>query len=231
VLLRVLGAGSPGASLGLAALSVTWQPLVIALSAISMVLGNLVALQQRNIKRMLAYSGIAQAGYVLVAVAADSTRGTASAATYLFLYAFTNLGAFLTAFAVRRNVGDYEIPSYRALAQRAPLLSLGFLILLLSLGGIPPLAGFVGKYFLFWSAAQHSSLWWLVLLGALMSVVSLYYYLMVIRQMYILEDSPNRSPLTINPPLTLAIAICVIATIVIGVWPGPLFGFVAAAAR
>jgi len=229
VLLRVLGAGVGDQSLGLAALSSTWQPLVIALAAISMILGNLVALQQRNIKRMLAYSGIAQAGYLLVAVAADSPRGSASVVAYLFLYTFTNLGAFLTAAAVRGNVGDYEIPSYRALSRRAPLLSLGLLILLLSLAGIPPLAGFVGKFHLFWSAVEQPGLWWLVLLGALMSVVSLYYYLMVIRQMYLLEDAPDRSPLVINPPLALAIVICVVATIVIGVWPAPLFGFVASA--
>lgn len=230
VLLRVLGAGADGTSIGLASLSTSWQPLVIALSAISMILGNLVALQQRNIKRMLAYSGIAQAGYLLVAVAANSTRGSASVAAYLFLYMFTNLGAFLTAAAVKANVGDYEIPSYRALSRRAPLLSLGLLILLLSLGGIPPLAGFVGKFHLFWSAVEQPNLWWLVLLGALMSVVSLYYYLMVIRQMYILEDAPDAAPLTISPSLALAIWICVIATVVIGVWPKPLFGFALSAA-
>jgi len=102
---------------------------------------------------------------------------------------------------------------------------------MLSLGGIPPLAGFVGKFHLFWAAVEDSSLWWLVLLGALMSVVSLYYYLMVIRQMYILEDSPaERSPLVINPPLALAIWICVIATVAIGVWPRPLFEFALSAA-
>ena len=231
VLLRVLGAGSEGTSMGLVSLLSTWHPLVVALSAISMILGNLVALQQRNIKRMLAYSGIAQAGYLLVAVAANSTRGSAAVAAYLFLYMFANMGAFLTASAVRQNVGDYEIPSYRALSQRAPLVSLGLLILLLSLGGIPPLAGFVGKFHLFWAAVEDSSLWWLVLLGALMSVVSLYYYLMVIRQMYILEDSPaERSPLVINPPLALAIWICVIATVAIGVWPRPLFEFALSAA-
>jgi NADH-quinone oxidoreductase subunit N len=229
VLLRVLGAGT-GGDIGLAWLSDTWQPLVVALSAISMVLGNLVALQQRNIKRMLAYSGIAQAGYLLVAVAANSERGSASVAAYLFLYMFTNLGAFLTVAAVKANVGDYEIPSYRALSRRAPLLSLGLLILLLSLGGIPPLAGFVGKFHLFWSAVEQPNLWWLVLLGALMSVVSLYYYLMVIRQMYILEDAADTRPLTISPPLALAIWICVIATVVIGVWPRPLFGFALSAA-
>ena len=217
VLLRVLVGVGP-----LAGLDMQWQPLIKALAALSIIVGNLLALQQSNIKRMLAYSGIAQAGYLLIAVAAGSSKGVGAVAAYLFLYMFTNLGAFFIVHVVASQAGDEEIRSYTGLAQRAPLLALGMLILLLSLGGIPPLAGFVGKFYLFWAGIEKS-MWWLVLLGALFSVISLYYYLMVIRRMYILEEVADPRPLEIAPPLGLAIVVTVAMTLLIGIWPSVIF--------
>jgi len=214
----------------LADLMPQWQILLKALAGLSIVVGNLLALQQSNIKRMLAYSGIAQAGYLLIGVAAGSIKGVGASTAYLYLYMFTNLGAFFIAHVVASNVGDEEIRNYSGLSQRAPLLALGMLILLLSLGGIPPLAGFVGKFYLFWAGIEQE-MWWLVLLGALFSVVSLYYYLMVIRRMYILEEVADSRPLEIAPPLGLAILICVVMTVLIGVWPRILFPAALDAAR
>ena len=186
--------------------------------ALSLVIGNLSAIPQTNIKRMLAYSGIAHAGYVLIGVAALSDQGAAASIFYLVQYVFTNAGAFLVVAAVAQATGSEEITGYAGLAQRNPPLAFAMLLILLSLGGIPPLAGFWAKVYVFVAAAQ-SGLWWLVLLGALLSVVALYYYLMVVKQMYIF--GPVRpEPVRVDWPLGLAIGICAAAVVVIG-YPRP----------
>lgn len=198
--------------------------MVVILAALSMVLGNLVALTQTNLKRLLAYSGIAQAGYVLVAVAGapftGSNMGVAAAFAYLFLYAFTNVGGFLIAQAVADATGSDQITALRGLHKRSPLLAFGILIVLFSLGGLPPLAGFVGKLYLFaagWEGGQYA----LVVIGALTSVISLYYYLMVVLQVYI-RDPEDERRMPVSAPLGVAVGICVLATIVIGIYPRPL---------
>jgi len=188
-----------------------WLVMVIALSALSMVVGNLLALAQRDIKRMLAYSGIAQAGYALVGIAATSSMGLMATAFFLFQYLFTNLGAFLIVTMVGSDVGDDQIASYNDLSRRNPALALALLVLLLSLGGIPPLSGFWGKLFLFWAGVQHG-LYGLVLVGVLASVLSLYYYLMVARAMYI-EPAGGRPPIRLQAPAVLAVLICVLMVI------------------
>jgi NADH-quinone oxidoreductase subunit N len=209
--------------LGLGTDSATWQPLVMLLAALSMVVGNLVALAQTNFKRLLAYSGIAQAGYILVAIAGapgtDSRMSVGSALMYLFLYAFTNVGGFLIAQAVADATGSDSITALRGLHRRSPMLSFAALVVLFSLGGIPPLAGFVGKLYLFaagWQGGQEA----LVLLGALTSVIALYYYLMVARQVYI-QDPQDERTLPMARSLGLAIAVCVVGTLVIGLYPRP----------
>jgi NADH-quinone oxidoreductase subunit N len=189
-----------------------WSTAVLVLSAFSMVVGNLVAISQRDIKRMLAYSGIAQAGYALVGVAAASGLGSLAAVFFLFQYLFTNLGAFLVATAVGSQAGDDQITSYHGLSRRNPTLALALLLFLLSLGGIPPLAGFWAKLFLFW-AGIRSGLYGIVLLGVLASVLSLYYYLMVARAMYI-EPAAGRAAVRVPFPLGLAVAVC--AAVVVG---------------
>lgn len=196
-----------------------WQVFVVALSGLSMVVGNLLALAQRDIKRMLAYSGVAQAGYALVGLAATSTLGTLATAFFLFQYLFTNLGAFLVATIVGSAAGDDQIGSYNGLSRRNPGLALCLLLLLLSLGGIPPLAGFWAKLFLFW-AAVRSGLYGLVLIGVLASVLSLYYYLMVARAMYI-EPVAGREAVRLQVPAMIAVVVCVL--VVVGlIYPGPI---------
>ena len=209
-LMRVLLGPMLGAASG-------WVVFVVALSGLSMIVGNLLALAQRDIKRMLAYSGVAQAGYALVGLAATSTLGTLATVFFLFQYLFTNLGAFLVATIVGSSAGDDQITSYHGLSRRNPGLALCLLLLLLSLGGIPPLAGFWGKLFLFW-AAVRSGLYGLVLIGVLASVLSLYYYLMVARAMYI-EPVAGREPVRLQVPAMIAVVVCVL--VVVGlIYPG-----------
>jgi NADH-quinone oxidoreductase subunit N len=204
-----------------------WVVLVVALSGLSMVVGNLLALPQRDIKRMLAYSGVAQAGYALVGIAAASTLGTLATTFFLFQYLFTNLGAFLIVTIVGSSAGDDQITSYSGLSRRNPGLALGLLIILLSLGGIPPLSGFWGKLLLFWAGVK-SGLYGLVFIGVLASVLSLYYYLMVARTMYI-EPAADRPTVRLQASAVLAVIVCVL--VVVGLaYPGPLIGLVTRAA-
>ncbi len=207
----------------LLASAANWHGLlmvIIALAAISMVVGNLVALAQTSLKRLLAYSGVAQVGYILTAVAVGGSRDSISSAiVYLLLYSFTNAGAFLVCGAMQETTDSETIESLRGLHRRSAPLAFAMLILLLSLGGIPPLAGFVGKIFLF-EAAYTGGLWRLVLLGAIMSVVALYYYLSVVLQMYIRDPDDDRR-VVVAPSLGGAIALCTVITVLIGAFPAP----------
>jgi NADH-quinone oxidoreductase subunit N len=200
-----------------------WLLIITILSLASMVGGNLMAIAQTNFKRMLAYSGIAQAGYMLVAVAGAWLPGNklavASIVMYAFLYAFTNIGGFLLAHAVAERTGSDDIAALRGLHRRAPLLALTALVVLFSLGGIPPLAGFVGKLYLF-AAAWDGDQKLLVVVGAFVSVIALYYYLRVALEAYI-RDPDDDSPIKVAPPLAAAIALCVVMTVAIGVYPRP----------
>ena len=196
-----------------------WTVFVIALSGLSMIVGNLLALAQRDIKRMLAYSGVAQAGYALVGIASASSLGALGTMFFLFQYLFTNLGAFLVATIVGLSAGDDQISSYNGLSLRNPGLALAMPVLLLSLGGIPPLSGFWGKVFLFWAGVQ-SGLYGLVFIGVMASVLSLYYYLMVARAMYI-EPAADRPTIRLQPSTVVAVVICVL--VVVGLtYPGPI---------
>lgn len=196
-----------------------WVTVLVALSAISMVLGNLVALAQSSLKRLLAYSSVAQAGYLLVAVVSGLELGLGATLFYLLLYAFANAGAFFVAQALMGNVGSEEIDALRGLRYRAPALAFSMLIFLLSLGGIPPLAGFWGKLYLFWAGASGGH-YTLVLIGAVTSVIALYYYLMVAKRMFI-DEPEEQTPFRFRRSLSTAIAICVAVTAVIGLYPRP----------
>ncbi|GIV18217.1 MAG: NADH-quinone oxidoreductase subunit N [Armatimonadota bacterium] len=196
-----------------------WVMVLVALSALSMVLGNLVALAQSSLKRLLAYSSVAQAGYLLVAVVSGVELGLGATLFYLLLYAFANAGAFFVAQAIQGNVGSEEIDALRGLRYRSPALAFSMLIFLLSLGGIPPLAGFWGKLLLFWAGASEGH-YALVLIGAITSVIALYYYLMVAKRMFI--DAPEEeTPFRVPRSLSTTIAICVVATALIGLYPRP----------
>jgi NADH-quinone oxidoreductase subunit N len=199
--------------------SLVWLPAVSVLAGMTIVTGNLMAIPQQNIKRMLAYSGIAHIGYMLVGLAALSSSGVAMMLFYLVAYMFGNMGAFLVVEAMERSEGSDAIDAYRGLAQRSPLLALAMLIFLLSLGGIPFVAGFWAKLYVFWAAIERG-LYGLVFLGAVLTVVALYYYLLVARRMYI--EAPERhEPVAMPAALAVAIAGCVIGVVGMGVYPSP----------
>jgi NADH-quinone oxidoreductase subunit N len=204
---------------GMGAPMLDWIPAFAALAGITIVTGNLMALPQQNIKRLLAYSGIAHIGYMLVGLAAYSTSGVAMLLFYLVAYMFGNMGAFLVVETVTQSEKSEAIEDYRGLAQRSPLLALAMLVFLLSLGGIPFVAGFWAKLFVFWAAIERG-LYGLVFLGAVLTVVALYYYLQVARQMYI--EAPRREqPLAVPGRLATAIAICLVGVVGMGVYPAP----------
>jgi len=197
-----------------------WVPLAAALGAITMVAGNLMALPQTNLKRLLAYSGIAHIGYMLLGVAAVSPFGVAVVLFYLVAYVFANMGAFLVVEAVAEAEGSTGVAAFRGLAQRSPLLALAMLLFLLSLGGIPFVVGFWAKLYVFWAAAE-ARLYGLVLLGAVLTVVALFYYLVVAKQMYI--DPPvTMTPVAVPRALALVILVSALAIVLLGLYPRPL---------
>lgn len=194
-----------------------WGPIAAMLATVTIVAGNLMALPQQNTKRLLAYSGIAHIGYMLVGLAAASATGTAMVLFYLVAYVFGNMGAFLVVEAVARTEGSEQTSALRGLAQRSPLLALAMLLFLLSLGGIPFVAGFWAKLYVLWAAAERG-LYWLVLVGALLTVVALFYYLVVAKRMYI--EPPERSDrIPLPATLALAILLCVLGVVVLGLYP------------
>lgn len=204
---------------GLPALNPQWAMLVAVLAALSMVIGNLVAFPQTNIKRMLAYSSIAQAGYMLVGLVTASEAGVKGILFYAFLYVFATVGAFTVVAVVYNKIQSDEIADYAGLAQRSPLAAVVMLVCLLSMAGIPPLAGFVGKFYLFKTVIEGYM--WLAFLGLIMSMVSVYYYLRVVLVMY-RDDPADSSPLQMGSAATLTLLITMVATLILGVYPGPL---------
>ena len=215
---------------GLPAMIHDWQILFEALAIVTMTVGNLAALTQSNLKRMLAYSSIAHAGYILIGLVAGTPRGVSAMLIYLFIYTFMQLGAFTVIVLMRRRdvVGD-ELKDFSGLHFRHPYAAFAMLLFMLSLGGIPPTAGFMGKFWLF-SAAIDAHYYWLAVIGVLNSAVSLYYYIRLVVFMYLKKDATGSEPST-TPALTVALAIAVVATIYIGVYPRVLFEIAEASAR
>ena len=200
--------------------ALVWAPVFATLGAITIVAGNLMALPQTDAKRLLAYSGIAHIGYLLLGLAALSPFGVAVVLFYLVAYVFANLGAFLVVEAVGHAAGTTALEGFRGLAQRAPVLALAMLLFLLSLGGIPFVVGFWAKLYVFWAAAQ-AGLYGVVLLGAVLTVVALFYYLALARRMYI--DAPlSPAAIPVPPALVLVLAVSALAVLALGLYPGPL---------
>jgi len=198
-----------------------WQWMVAALAAASMTVGNLVAIQQHNIKRLLAYSSIVQVGFMLMAIAALSPETASALVLHMTGYVITNLAAFAVIIAYYNLSGKDEIPDYRGLAERAPFLALSLTVALFSLAGMPLFAGFATKFILFQAVAKEGFLW-LAALAVVNSFVSLYYYLLVIRQMYVGEPEETgrlRVPLVANA----VVLVLVIGIFIVGLFPQPLF--------
>jgi len=222
VLIRVLATGFLTAH-------AQWWQLMAVMAALSMLVGNLIALHQNDVKRLLAYSGIAQAGYVLLAVMAlglagstanPEQSGVMAAVLYLFLYVVGNIGVFAITGIVGRETGSTDMAAFAGLRWRAPLLAFCMALLLLSLGGIPLLAGFVGKWFLF-MAGVYQGQYLLVILGAALSVVSIYYYLLIIKQMYIKPAAEGAPPIRAGVPAAVGLGLIAAFTLAIGIYPAP----------
>ena len=200
-----------------------WVPIVSVIAFFTMTIGNLAAIPQKNLKRMLAYSTISQAGYLLVGFVGASVTGVSSVLFYLFIYTFTNLAAFGVLVVFSNKTGSDELDDYAGLAQREPLLALVFMLALLSLAGIPPMAGFAGKFYLFYSAMQEGYLW-LVIAGALNSTISLYYYLLILKRMYILDPNKDKPMPKIKLPITAVFALIISIAVILlfGIFPAPV---------
>ncbi|HUJ71571.1 MAG TPA: NADH-quinone oxidoreductase subunit N [Verrucomicrobiae bacterium] len=227
ILLKVLFVGFAGmqGSAFWGQISSGWVMLLAITGALSMVLGNCAAIVQHNVKRLLAYSSIAHAGYIFIGFVAATRMGATAVLFYLIVYALTNLGAFGVVAALSSRAGGDEMQDFNGMAKRAPFLSLLMLIFVLSLAGIPPLGGFLGKFYLFASAVQadtqHFGLLWLVILGILMSAVSLYYYLILLKHIYIMDGS-DQSRIITPTYLNVTLGLVALAVILLGVCPKPI---------
>jgi NADH-quinone oxidoreductase subunit N len=193
-----------------------WIPVLALMAALSMLLGNLVAIRQTSLRRLLAYSAIAHAGYMLLAIIAHTQQSLAALLYYVFTYALATLGAFAVIAVVEEQRGDDRLSNFTGLSRQAPVLSISLAVFILSLAGIPPLAGFFGKFYLFVtvlaSTPQPTSLLWLVVLAIAMSAVSLYYYLRVLKQVYV--TPPSAQAADIHSPMLTQIVVLVLAAAV-----------------
>ena len=208
-----------------------WTEVFWIVAALTMVLGNVIAVVQPNIKRMLAYSSIAHAGYVAVAFAAGSPRGVSSAMFYLLAYSIMNLGAFTIVSVLSRSEDKLvNLNDYAGLATKRPGLAALLTLFLLSLAGIPGTAGFAGKFFIF-RAAVESNLIWLAVIGVITTVISFYYYLYVIVQMYMRDPIEEFADLRMAPGVTLALLIAAAGTIYLGILPTGILDWSVTAAQ
>lgn len=208
-----------------------WAPLLAVISIITMTLGNLVALRQTNIKRMLAYSSIAQAGYILIGLVAVNLQtaspfsGLNGVLIYLFAYLFTNLGAFIGVIAIENATGIVEIPQYAGLVKRAPLVAALFVVFFLSLVGIPPTAGFVGKFFIFGAALREGWLF-LAAIAVVNTVISVFYYFSVVRAAFF-EQARDATPIRLAPAITFSLVVSAAIVLLVAVYPEPLLNLAA----
>lgn len=222
-LLRILVVGLPTLTIA-DATAAAWVDVLAILALLTMILGNLVAIWQTNIKRMLAYSSIAHAGYILIAVAAAghpgiADRGVQASLVYLLAYTFTNLGAFAVVIALEKNDGSgVDLDDFTGLGRQRPGLALLMTLFMLSLAGIPLTAGFVGKWYVFLSAVD-AGLIWLAVAGVITSVFGVFYYLRVVVKMFLQEGESNIAMQRLPRTLVAALVLAAIGTLVFGVFP------------
>lgn len=205
-----------------------WSNVLWVIAAITMTFGNLLALRQESVKRMLAFSSITHAGYLAVALLTFGQIGAASMLFYLVVYALMNIGAFLIAIAVNRSEDEekgYTFDDYKGLIWRKPWLAMSMLVFMLALAGIPPTAGFFGKYYIFSSAVQAGYVG-LAVIGVLNSAVSVYYYLRLVVFMFLREHEEGESPaaLHMTPDMARVVILCVILVLLVGLFPDFLLG-------
>ncbi len=196
-----------------------WQKIIYILAVLTMTTGNVVAIAQTNIKRMLAYSSIAQAGYLLIALVSANNMGVSGTLFYILAYIFMNMGAFAIVIVLSRKGDEFiQINDYAGLGFKHPLLAIAMTLFMLSMAGVPPMAGFVGKFYIF-SAAIKSGYIGLAVIGVINSVVSVYYYLRITVIMYMREPTREFDPLTLSPLIVAAIVISVVGTLHLGIFP------------
>jgi NADH-quinone oxidoreductase subunit N len=216
--------------LALPDLQVDWGLLFWVLAVLTMTIGNLVAIAQANLKRMLAYSTIAHMGYLLIGPVVGTPLGVSAVLFYSLVYACMTIGAFgMVVLLARGPVRGDQIDDFTGLAQRSPLAAGIMLLFLLSLTGIPPTAGFVGKFYLF-AAAVDAGYIWLVLIAVINSAISLYYYMRVVMVMYMRELPPQGIALSRSPGLYLALFLAAAVTLLLGIFPGPVLEIARASA-
>jgi NADH-quinone oxidoreductase subunit N len=218
IFLRVFTAGVVGAPND----SSMWWAMLVAMTIITMTLGNFVAIFQSNFKRLLAYSSIAQAGYAMIGLVTLSPDGSAATMFYLLMYIFTNIAAFGVIVIVSNRIGSDELKDFSGLSRRSPYLGLAMLFALLSLSGIPPTAGFFGKFFLFKSAVD-AGLWWLALIGILNAFVALYYYLSAVKYMYLYRSEEEDEPIPVSRGAWVGLAFSLFFIFYLGIFAGPAF--------
>jgi len=223
----LIGFGPDAGSAAWHAMIAGWAPMLAVLAALSIVIGNLVALTQKNVRRLLAYSAVAHAGYTLLGLVAGGRDGFSATLFYTTVYAITLVGAFGVVALVRRETGGDDLQNFAGLRWRSPLLAGGMTIFMLSLAGLPPLAGFFGKFYLFsvaLRAGENQGLLWLVVLALLGSFISLYYYLIVLKVIFIDEAAPSPEILPTKIDVLQKVSVSVLALIIVflGVIPTPL---------
>jgi NADH-quinone oxidoreductase subunit N len=224
--------GAAGLSEGLWATlrSFEWPQLVAAISVMTMTLGNLVAIWQNNMKRLLAYSSIAHAGYMLMGVVVLSNEGIAAVLIYFVVYLFMNLGAFYVVMLLADRMGSEDIEDYKGLAGRSPFMAFSLAVFLISLTGLPPTAGFIGKLYLFAALLNHGWIW-LAVVGALNSVISLYYYVRVFRNMYLHSWDRADGQLTFGKVQFATVLLLLGPSIVFGLYFPPIVELAQASVR
>jgi NADH-quinone oxidoreductase subunit N len=225
VLIRLFTAVFPG-------VNADWSLILAILATLTMTVGNLIALAQKNIKRMLAYSSIAHAGYAMIGVVAFSPLGMSSTVFYLLAYLITNLLAFAIVNIIGKATGGEEAEAFNGLSRRNATLGLAALVAFLSLSGMPPFAGFVAKVFVF-AAAVESGWTWLAVVGVINSIIGLYYYLNVLKVVYLYrmpEEDEARHPVQVSKTTALALAVLAIGILLVGTVFGPWFGLSSQAA-
>ena len=225
--IRILSAGI----IGVPSQTSLWWAMLVAMTVITMGLGNLLAIFQTNIKRMLAYSSVAQAGYVMIALVTFTPEAAGAAMFYLMMYVVTNIAAFGAIVVISNHTGATEMSDFYGLSRRSPYLAVAMLFALLSLGGIPPTAGFFGKFFIF-KAAVDAGLWQLALVGILFAFISLYYYLNIIKYIYLYRGQDgDESPIPMSRGAVLAMSLCVAGILYLGIFAGPAYNWTQNAAQ
>jgi NADH-quinone oxidoreductase subunit N len=206
--------------MGLHGFHLDWSNVLATIAALSMIVGNLAAITQDNVKRMLAYSSIGHAGYALMGIISLNTIGLSGVLIYTLVYVFANLGIWATVLMLRRHeYAGEQVDDFEGLSRRAPFWAFAMFIFLLSLGGIPPTAGFLGKYYLF-AAAVQSGFGWLAIIAVLMSAVSMFYYLRLVVAMYLREG--RDAEVVMSPALRFVAGTCLVITLALGIYPPPL---------